>query len=273
MKFRFIPLLLIMVKANLSLTQVTMVGTLDEMDSVTPNPLIGTLSNSSEIEEAEILIQDFNQSLTEVYKMFRVLGGELTRLQNEVKTNKKQVDVNEDDISAIKQKMNQETLVLKRNYTRRGLGKCGFGIQDFNVIKNGQMTASSIYNANYQPYYGRVHYTGTGWWPQTNNVDQWLQVDLGEDRTIIGIVTQGINNDKPRQTRTYMVLHRLTPEVAFQHIKDDKGSPVVFEGNVGESPNLPVANMFRKPIVLRWIRINPRTWATHIGLRMELLVC
>ena len=59
------------------------------------------------------------------------------------------------------------------------------------IIPNNQMTASSYYDSNFLPAYGRLHFAG-GWCarsPSRNN--EWLMVDLGQLYRVCGVATQG----------------------------------------------------------------------------------
>ena len=58
-------------------------------------------------------------------------------------------------------------------------------------IADGQVTASTEYSSHYAAKDGRLH-TGTAWSADTNDPDQWLQIDLGvEYPTVTRVVTQG----------------------------------------------------------------------------------
>lgn len=79
-----------------------------------------------------------------------------------------------------------------------GLQACDapFGVSN-DVIPNSAMTASSIWSTNYRPYYARLNRNlGSGGWCGRDampvNPDDWFQVDLGRDRLISAIATQGI---------------------------------------------------------------------------------
>uniref|UniRef100_A0A3B4AI85 F5/8 type C domain-containing protein n=1 Tax=Periophthalmus magnuspinnatus TaxID=409849 RepID=A0A3B4AI85_9GOBI len=54
-------------------------------------------------------------------------------------------------------------------------------------------TASSWYGGPWKPYYARLNKQGTinAWQARTNNLEQWLQVELPHTKKITGIVTQG----------------------------------------------------------------------------------
>ena len=67
-------------------------------------------------------------------------------------------------------------------------------------ISDGQITASTVWDVNHAAVQGRLHYLATpskagSWSARFNNLDQWLQIDLGNQLTrITGLATQGRNN-------------------------------------------------------------------------------
>ena len=69
------------------------------------------------------------------------------------------------------------------------------GVVDRNRISDARMTASSSYNNDYHPSYGRLNESSGngGWCPKTNSDrTDYLQVDMGEVRSVCGVATQGI---------------------------------------------------------------------------------
>ena len=63
-------------------------------------------------------------------------------------------------------------------------------------ITNAQITASSEYNATCGTSNARLNFEAGGgkagaWCARTNDVSQWLQVDLGKKTEVTGIKTQG----------------------------------------------------------------------------------
>lgn len=63
-------------------------------------------------------------------------------------------------------------------------------------ILDSQITASSEWNSNHGPSNARLNFQAGGgrtgaWSSKTNDVNQWLQVDLGQKTRVTGIRTQG----------------------------------------------------------------------------------
>ena len=78
-------------------------------------------------------------------------------------------------------------------------GVCGpVGVADRNKIPDAKMTASTLYNSYYQPYYGRLHKNRSGggrWCPKTeSDLTDYLQVDLGALRSVCAVATQGVQS-------------------------------------------------------------------------------
>ena len=67
------------------------------------------------------------------------------------------------------------------------------------AIPNGQVKASTEYDGNHAAIQGRLHYKAIpgkagSWSARTNDVNQWLQVDLGNEFTrVTGVASQGRN--------------------------------------------------------------------------------
>ena len=73
-------------------------------------------------------------------------------------------------------------------------------------IPDSKITASSEYNVYHSPKRARLHTkevghpTGSGGWRcLTNDLNQWIQVDLGKVRNVTHIATQGRNHYSPAQ--------------------------------------------------------------------------
>jgi len=65
------------------------------------------------------------------------------------------------------------------------------------LISRGQLTASSEYSANNAPSHGVLNYqkNSGSWSARTNDLNQWLQVDLGKTTKATRVATQGRNRD------------------------------------------------------------------------------
>ena len=67
------------------------------------------------------------------------------------------------------------------------------------AISDAQISASSEWDANHAAKQGRLHFQAVpgkagSWSAKANNVNQWLQIDLGNQRTkVTRVATQGRN--------------------------------------------------------------------------------
>ena len=74
------------------------------------------------------------------------------------------------------------------------------------LIKDAQITASSQWDANHAAIQGRLNFKAGGgkqggWSSRTNDVNQWIQVDLSSYTKLTSIATQGRNRVKQWVTR------------------------------------------------------------------------
>ena len=97
------------------------------------------------------------------------------------------------------------------------------------AIADSQLTASSEWDVYHSPKQGRLHtretVNGRGAWSSlTNNVNQWLQVDLGKITPVTHVATQGRNSWSPVQMVT-----------KYQLQLSDDGASFLFYKRQGES--------------------------------------
>ncbi|XP_033843090.1 coagulation factor V [Periophthalmus magnuspinnatus] len=135
-------------------------------------------------------------------------------------------------------------------------------------------TASSWYGGPWKPYYARLNKQGTinAWQARTNNLEQWLQVELPHTKKITGIVTQGA---KSLGKEMYVISFSLQFSNDGLHWTDYTDDEVItsktFIANTNNSDH--VRNYIHPPIFSRFIRIMPKSWKNAITLRIELLGC
>ena len=79
--------------------------------------------------------------------------------------------------------------------------ECGpVGVADKNAISDARMTASTLHDTRFYPYYGRLRENrGYGGWCPKTETDRtdYLQVDMGTMLSVCAVATQGekINNE------------------------------------------------------------------------------
>nr|CUU99120.1 hypothetical transcript [Hymenolepis microstoma] len=149
-------------------------------------------------------------------------------------------------------------------------------------ITNEQITASSWFSAQTMPYYGRLHISeafdydpaiqGAGAWVARNNDDkQWIQIDLRKRTIITAVATQGRRGAREFVQDYYILYSDMDTPVQWAIVKDTLGEPQLFDGNTDDN-SVKVVN-FSRPIVARYVRLNPQRWQGLIALRMELIGC
>ena len=87
-------------------------------------------------------------------------------------------------------------------------------------IADAQISASSHWNYNYAATQGRLspkrRRIDSGWFARSNDLNQWLQVDLGSFTTVVGVATQGRYSYRWRQWVTSFNVQYSNDGVIFQ---------------------------------------------------------
>ncbi|XP_066294612.1 lactadherin-like [Branchiostoma lanceolatum] len=70
------------------------------------------------------------------------------------------------------------------------------------AIPDGSITASSFFSEGHEPYLGRLNVVrGHGvWLPKHNSIGEWLQVDIGQLKRVMGTIIQGRPTNDQRVT-------------------------------------------------------------------------
>uniref|UniRef100_A0A3Q2D2C7 Neuropilin n=1 Tax=Cyprinodon variegatus TaxID=28743 RepID=A0A3Q2D2C7_CYPVA len=143
------------------------------------------------------------------------------------------------------------------------------------LITDNQITASSHTDRSWVPENARLLNSRTGWTllPQPQPfTNEWLQVDLGEEKLVKGLIIQG---GKYRENKVFMKKFRLAHSnngSDWRMVHDTSGNkPKIFEGNSNyDTPELRTV----EPLLTRFIRIYPeRATPAGMGLRLELIGC
>uniref|UniRef100_A0A9L0IT38 Milk fat globule EGF and factor V/VIII domain containing n=1 Tax=Equus asinus TaxID=9793 RepID=A0A9L0IT38_EQUAS len=153
------------------------------------------------------------------------------------------------------------------------------GLED-NSIPDRQITASSTYRTwglnafSWYPFYARLDKQGkfNAWTAQSNSASEWLQVDLGSQKQVTGVVTQGARDFGHIQyVAAYKVSHS-NDGVNWTEYRDQRAADSkIFPGNLDNNSHK--KNMFETPFLARFVRILPVAWHNRITLRVELLGC
>ncbi|XP_070573601.1 lactadherin-like [Ptychodera flava] len=139
-------------------------------------------------------------------------------------------------------------------------------------IPDSQMTASSVYNSEHMPYQGRLNYVGPGsdaWCAGLNTVGQWLQINLGRERTITKVATQG-RGDYDQSVKTFHLAYNDGQD--WKYVQDDDHSRKVFEGN-SDRNTIVYHDLVNDAFTSQYVRFYPLTWQSHMCMRVELYAC
>ncbi|XP_066095367.1 lactadherin isoform X1 [Saccopteryx bilineata] len=153
------------------------------------------------------------------------------------------------------------------------------GLKD-NTISNKQLTASSVHRTwglpsfNWYPFYARLDKQGkfNAWTAAENSASEWLQIDLGSQKQVTGIITQGARDFGHIQyVAAYKVAHSNDSTNWTEYREQGAADSKVFPGNLDNNSHK--KNVFETPFVARFVRILPVAWHNRITLRVELLGC
>ncbi|XP_029309020.1 neuropilin-1a-like isoform X2 [Cottoperca gobio] len=141
-------------------------------------------------------------------------------------------------------------------------------------ISDAQISASSYADRGWVAENARLLTGRSGWTGQQTKQpfrNEWLQVDLGQDKMVSGVVIQGgKHRDKNVFMKRFRVGHSLDGE-EWTILKDNTTKPKIFIGNQNQdTPELRSTG----PLLTRFVRIYPERATTEgLGLRLELLGC
>ena len=179
------------------------------------------------------------------------------------------------------------------------------GLQNYN-IPDAQMTSSSRHKSTinsfirtgdyWHPHLARLDNTGmlNAWMPHFDEVieENWLQIDLGKEKIINGIVTQGasrymkdvfvksfkmeISDDGDKWT-TIQLNQPKTRMKSRRHsyhdssIRTEDPNDLIFYANIDDTSK--AVNYMPRFTTARFIRIRPMECYRKCALRMELYGC
>ncbi|KAJ6662254.1 hypothetical protein lerEdw1_012417 [Lerista edwardsae] len=160
------------------------------------------------------------------------------------------------------------------------------------AIKNAQITASSYkknWVSSWEPSLARLNLKGriNAWQAkvhdqnavklyllilQSNNNNQWLQIDLLQPKKISAIATQGAKSlSTEMYVKSFSIAYSEDGSVWKSYLDTSTSMDKVFTGNINSSSQ--AKHFFSPPIFSRFIRVIPNTWNQRIVLRMELFGC
>lgn len=142
-------------------------------------------------------------------------------------------------------------------------------------ISDAQIGASSYADRGWVAENARLLTGRSGWTGQQTKQpfrNEWLQVDLGQDKMVSGVVIQGgKHRDRNVFMKRFRVGHSLDGDEWIIVKEDNTTKPKIFFGNQNhDTPELRSLG----PVLTRFVRIYPeRATAEGLGLRLEVLGC
>ena len=151
------------------------------------------------------------------------------------------------------------------------------------AIPNSQLSASSVWSpptSDHGVDRSRLGTTDLGFdigigafATGVNQVDEWIQADLGSIQTVSKVATQGRNQGPSGEHNQWVTSYKLAYSndgSSFTYVLNDDGSERVFTGN---SDHDSIVEHSFTAINARYIRLYVQTWNNHISLRWELYAC
>ncbi|TGZ63766.1 hypothetical protein CRM22_006732 [Opisthorchis felineus] len=121
------------------------------------------------------------------------------------------------------------------------------------------------------PEYG--HYlSNKAWCSRQQDVQQWLQIDVGPPTQITGVILKGRGDYKRPQYVTRFKLSYSNDTRLWYFYKDATPlDPRLFEGNNELVPER--IHYLTSPFIARYVRVHPINWRNRIAMRVGLLGC
>lgn len=114
---------------------------------------------------------------------------------------------------------------------------------------------------------GRVN----AWRPQADTRGEWLQVDLGQEMKLTGLVIQGARSSFTSMYITHFFVSFSNDGKNWAFIRELDGQRKIFQGSMDS--DTPVWVAIETPIITRFIKLHPEKWKGGIALRMEIIGC
>ncbi|XP_071501079.1 uncharacterized protein [Diadema antillarum] len=145
-------------------------------------------------------------------------------------------------------------------------------------IPNARLSASSCYQYRDCATRARLNHTGRrqagrwrrgAWCAASNDRSPWVQVDLGTNHRIMGVITQGRYPRLSQWVTSFGIQYKEDGSSSFENVVGLGNKPKLFKGNTDK--NTGVTNLLPASVVARYVRILPKTWQGHCSMRFELL--
>ncbi|XP_038060063.1 lactadherin-like [Patiria miniata] len=195
----------------------------------------------------------------------------------------RQLDVSRDQLEVIRYQLDA-VKALVHVPCKKDVLECSeagpLGMED-RRIPNANITASSMWSnrADHGPTRARLNLevtSGSAAWCNAgpSETNPWIQVELGSNATITGVITQGrgtSNGDWPQWVTEFKVAYSHDGQEWTNVTDDGSCTPMKFPGNSDQ--NTHVTTTFPKAFQARFLRILPKQYSVHCCMRFEVLGC
>ena len=103
-----------------------------------------------------------------------------------------------------------------------------------------------------------------------NNNDQWIAADLGEQKVLVSIVTQG-SHGYDEYVKKYTIQIKIVPDFNYIDVVDEDGYVIEYEAN-NERYNYKT-NDLPGGTIASSVKLRPTQWHSHISLRWNIMGC
>jgi phage tail protein X len=149
---------------------------------------------------------------------------------------------------------------------------CGAGkYQDAAVVTTNPPVGSRTYSSVFpspthcsHPVLDSTH----AWCAESNDISQWMQIDLGSDFRVHGVVTQCRAEAEQCVTEIEVQYSLTTSDFVSATAA---GGSTRFILPTTYSSTLKTSSIFSQPVTARYIRINVRAWLGHVSMRAAVL--
>lgn len=148
---------------------------------------------------------------------------------------------------------------------------CSVGAGYSGTIHDSSFSASTEHSSDHAAPLARLNTPGKSgtakaWCPNSLTIGQWIQVDLGNKTTVVGVMIQG-RGDYDQWVTSFHVACGLTTS-SMRKITDENGTIKLFTGTKDRDT---VVTHFFHYEECRYLRIYPQTWSGYMCMRMDFI--
>jgi len=134
-------------------------------------------------------------------------------------------------------------------------------------LPEASFTSSSVWTGNILAHGpARARVATSSWIAQTNDANQWIQVDFGREVQISAIAIRGRPGIGQWVTAYRLLAGR--DERSLRPVPAAGGAPAVFDGS--KDSETEVTTLLPRPLRTRFLRLVPISWNGHISMRLDV---